>query len=80
VIPKSTTSNVFGTILMSLAVAIFILWGLDYADVVRPGERPDEWGIIVMATAALVFGFMLRAGKGDSIAEAFFSWFKRKGG
>jgi hypothetical protein len=71
-------SVVLGTIFMFAGIVPFVLWVLDYMDVIRPEEDPTHWGIIVVSAALLSFGLMLANGKGSSISEAFMSWFKRK--
>lgn len=72
-------SNVVGAILMFLGLVPFVLWILDYVDVVRPGEEPMHWWITVVSAAMLGFGAMLRLGQGASIFEALRSWFPKRG-
>lgn len=75
-----TQSNKWGTALMTLGVLIFSLYVVDYVDLIRPGERPEEWGLIIMGGVVTSIGFMLRTGEGEKVSEAFLSWFKKRGG
>jgi hypothetical protein len=72
-------ANVVGTILLFLGLVPFVLWVLDYLDIIRKDADPGHWGIIVMTFFLISIGGMLIAGKGHSVQEAFMSWFKRQG-
>ena len=69
-----------GVILMALGVVPALLWIADYMDLIRPGERPEEWGILVMLVALTGVGSLLVTRKGAAIGEAFLGYFKRKSG
>lgn len=71
-------SNVVGALLLFFGCVPFVLWVLDYVDVIRPGEEPMHWWIILISAAMIGFGVMLRLGRGASIFEAFVSWFPRR--
>ena len=73
-------STIVGTVLLALGVVPFLLWMADYVDLIRPGERPEEWGVLVIAIALLGLGGLLVKSKGASIGEAFLGYFKRKSG
>ena len=73
-------STVIGYIVMTLGIVPGVLWILDYVDLIRPGQRPEEWGILVMSVGLLGLGGLLVRSKGASIGEAFLGFFKRKSG
>ncbi|KKK58704.1 hypothetical protein LCGC14_3041710 [marine sediment metagenome] len=77
---KWKPSTIVGTVLLGLGVVPALLWIADYTDLIRPGERPEEWGILVMSVALLGLGGLLVKSKGASIGEAFLGFFKRKSG
>lgn len=72
-----TPSNIIGTVLIAFGVVPFVLWVLDYIDVIRPEADPAHWVLIVFAVTVVGLGVMLRAGKGEKVSEAFLSWFNR---
>lgn len=72
-----TPSNIVGSTLIMLGLAPFILWILDYVDMIRPGKDPAHWGLVVFAVVVIGLGVMLRTGQGAKVSDAFLSWFNR---
>ena len=70
-------SNVVGTILIFLGIMPFLLWVLDYLDIIRPNADPAHWPLALFAFLTLGLGVGLRTGQGSSIYEAILSWFKK---
>jgi len=70
-----TPSNIVGTFLMAVGGCFLVLWVL--GDVGILATKSGVMAYVVATVAAIGIGFMLRAGKGHSIAEAFMWWFKR---
>jgi len=73
-------SVVVGWILTFLGLVPAVVWTLDYVDLIRPGERPELWPVVVMLVVLPGVGQMLVKGEGASIGEAFMSWFQSRGG
>lgn len=78
-IPR-TPSNRLGTVLLAVGLVPFVLYVLDYLDVIRPDADPGEFGLILMALAPIGIGSLLLASKGESIGEALLGWFRGRGG
>lgn len=73
-------SKVVGLVLFFFGCFPFIVWLLHNLGFLLP-ERGEigDWSMLVVTAGMVGLGWMLYNGKGESISDAFLSWFKKKG-
>lgn len=70
-----TRSETFGTVFMAFGLIPFLLW---VAGIVGLVPQITEWPIVFMTVAMEGLGWMIYRGKGESVGDAFLSWFNKK--